>query len=110
MTYPVNRKTQNISKFYALSTLFRPTKISIKLHIIKVGMPIVYIKGSQVIISPQNCISFNEDRFVLAISADPENFQTKINNQVKLTNQTHWSFVKFEPPIQEILDLHLHSK
>ena len=45
---------------------------SIKLHIIKSRYSIVYIEGSEVIISKKYCKSFSEDSFVLGNSADPE--------------------------------------
>ena len=47
-------------------------EFSIKLHTIKSGWSIENIEGSQVIISKKYCISFSEDYFVLANSADPE--------------------------------------
>ena len=39
---------------------------------INLGRSIVYIKGSQVIISKQKYISFSEDIYVLANSLDPD--------------------------------------
>ena len=42
------------------------------LDTIHLGWSIVYIKGSQVIISNENCISFSEIVFVLANSVDPD--------------------------------------
>ena len=47
-----------------VTTLFRLMDFSIKFDTVKSGWSIVYIEGSQVIISKKKyCISFNEDGF-----------------------------------------------
>ena len=43
-----------------------------KLHTIKPGWSIVFIEGPQVIIFKKYFLSFSEDLFVLANSADPD--------------------------------------
>ena len=50
-------------------TLLRPMEFSIKFDTVKSGWSIVYIEGSQVI-SKTDYISFSEDDFVSANSAD----------------------------------------
>ena len=47
-------------------------EFSIKLHTLKSGWSAVYIQGSQVISFKKCCISFYEDRFCFANSADPD--------------------------------------
>ena len=53
-------------------TLLRPKDFSIKLYQIKSGWFIIYIEGSQVIISKIYLISFSEDQFCLANCAYPD--------------------------------------
>ena len=53
-------------------TLCVPMDSPFVFYTIHLGWSIVYIEGSQVIISQKNCISFSEDWFVLANSADPD--------------------------------------
>ena len=54
-----------------LLALFRAMEFSIKLHTIKSGWSIVYIEGSQVIISKNIIFLSLKINFVLANSADP---------------------------------------
>ena len=49
-----------------LLTLLRPMDFFIKFDTVKPGWSIVYIEGSQVVISKKYCISLSEDGFCLS--------------------------------------------
>ena len=53
------------------ATLFRPMDVSIKFVTVKSGWSIIYIEGSQVIISKKYCIHLSEDRFCLSKQCEP---------------------------------------